>query len=135
MWFRFTVNGNKHWVDLLPKLVTEYNNSFHRTIKMTPIFASMKENEQKVRENLFKLIRDKQDRLPHHARFRVGDMVRIYKWKKHFEKGYETNFTKEVFRVTEVLDTIPVTYKIEALDGEQIIGSFYSPELVKVNNI
>ena len=64
-----------------------------------------------------------------------GDLVRIYKWKKHFEKGYETNFTKEVFRVTEVLRTIPVTYKIEALDGEEVIGSMYEPELVKVNHI
>src|SRR5271156_3968890 len=134
MWFNFTVNGNKHWVELVSKLVTEYNNTFHRTIRMTPTFASMKENEQKVRENLFKLIRDKQDRLSPHARFHVGDLVRIYKWKKMFEKGYETNFTKEVFRITEVLQTIPVTYKIQALDSEEIIGSFYEPELVKVNN-
>ena len=59
----------------------------------------------------------------------------IEKYKKMFEKGYETNFTKEVFRVIEVLHTIPVTYKIEALDGKEIIGSMHEPELVKVNNI
>ena len=123
----------------------------------------MKENKQKVRENLLKLIQDhevvhgtqgqspaqvghrkqdhtsegnrraaelQQSRYYSPPKFCVGDLVRIYKYKKHFEKGYETNFTKEVFPVTEVLHTIPVTYTIEALDGEQIIGSLYSPELV-----
>jgi transposase InsO family protein len=49
MYFNFTLSGNKHWVDLLPKVVNDYNNSFHRTIKMTPEFASKNENEHKVR--------------------------------------------------------------------------------------
>src|SRR5271156_3490754 len=84
MWFNFTVNGNKHWVELLPKLVTEYNNTFHRTVRMTPTFASMKENEQKVKENLLRAIQSKNARIlqPHPPRFHVGDLVRIYKWKK-----------------------------------------------------
>src|SRR5271156_4862975 len=84
MWFNFTVNGNKHWIDLLDKLVNEYNNSFHRTVRMTPTFASMKENDQKVKENLLRAIQSKNARIlqPHPPRFHVGDLVRIYKWKK-----------------------------------------------------
>ena len=58
-------------------------------------------------------------------KFKVGDLVRIYKYKYHFDKGYETNFSREIFKVVEVLHTLPVTYKIEALDGEQIIESMY----------
>jgi len=95
---------------------------------MTPIFASKKENENKVRQTLYEKyygnpVDSKQN-------FRIGDLVRIYKYKKHFEKGYETNFTKEIFRISEVLHTYPITYKIKDLDGEDIIGSFYSDELV-----
>src|SRR5271156_1416563 len=133
MWLQFTINGTKaHWVQLLPKLLNDYNNSYHRTIKATPTFASRKENEQDIRTNINKTIQDKQDRTYYAPpKFHVGDLVRIYKYKIHFEKGYETNFTKEVFRVTEVLHTIPITYKIEALDGEQILGSMYEPEMVR----
>jgi len=64
------------------------------------------------------------------ARFKVGDHVRIYRYKKHFEKGYQTNWTTEIFRVTEVLRTNPITYKIEDLNGEEIVGSFYKEELL-----
>src|SRR5271156_430422 len=109
MWLQFTINGIKaHWVELLPKLLNDYNNSYHRTIKATPTFASRKENEQDIRTNINKTIQDKQDRTYYAPpKFHVGDLVRIYKYKIHFEKGYETNFTKEVFRITEVLHTIP----------------------------
>src|SRR5271156_6056156 len=132
MWLQFTINGNQNWVQILPKLLNDYNNSFHRTIKATPTFASRKENESKIRINFQKTIQDKQDKTYYSPpKFHVGDLVRIYKYKKHFEKGYETNFTKEIFRVIEVLHTIPITYKIETLDGEVIIGSMYEPELVK----
>ena len=99
---------------------------------MTPDFASKKENENKVRQTLYEKyygnpVDSKQN-------FKVNDLVRIYKWKGHFEKGYETNFSKEIFRISEVLHTNPITYKIKALDGEDIIGSFYNDELVLHTN-
>ena len=131
MWLNFTINDNHNWVSMVPKLLIDYNNSFHSTIKATPTFASRKENEQKIRVNIDKTIQEKQDRTYYAPpKYHVGDLVRIYKYKTHFEKGYETNFTKEVFKVIGVLHTIPITYKIEALDGEEIQGSFYQNELV-----
>ena len=79
MWLNFTINENKHWVELLPKLINDYNNSFHRTIKATPIFASRKK-EQKIWINLNKIIQDKQDKTYYAPpKFYVGDLVRIYK--------------------------------------------------------
>ena len=104
---------------------------------MTPTFASKNENEHKVRQTLYeKYYSERSPSNPSDkvSKFKINDLVRIYKWKKHFEKGYETNFTKEIFRISEVLNTNPVTYKIKALDGEDIIGSFYSNELVKHEN-
>ena len=63
--------------------------------------------------------------------FKVGDRVRIYRYKRTFEKGYKPNWTKEIFVVDEVNKTIPITYKIKDLEGEPILGSFYKEELSK----
>jgi len=132
MWFKFTVNGNKQWLNILQDITNQYNHSIHRSIKMTPVFASRKENENRVKENLQSYIKD--FNLYNPPEFKINDLVRIYKYKSHFEKGYETNFSREIFKIVKVLHTLPVTYKIEALDGEEIVGSFYSNELVKHHN-
>ena len=63
--------------------------------------------------------------------FCVGDNVRITKKKKTFEKGYTPRWTEEIFTITKILYTNPVTYKISDLNGEEIEGSFYEPELQK----
>ena len=65
--------------------------------------------------------------------FSVGDKVRISKKKKTFEKGYTTRWTEEIFTIVEVKRTSPVTYKIADLNGEEIKGSFYEPELQKTS--
>ena len=48
MWKQFTVQNNTKYLDMLPKLVTEYNNTKHRSIDMTPVEASKKKNEGDV---------------------------------------------------------------------------------------
>jgi len=63
--------------------------------------------------------------------FKAGDRVRIYRYKRTFEKGYKPNWTKEIFVVDEVNKTIPITYKLKDLEGEPILGSFYKEELSK----
>lgn len=49
MWKRFTINGNYKWIDMLPELLEQYNNTKHRTIKITPVEASKKKNEQSLK--------------------------------------------------------------------------------------
>ena len=63
----------------------------------------------------------------------MGDKVRISKKKKTFEKGYTTRWTEEIFTITKLLHTLPVTYKIADLNGEEIDGTFYEPELQKTS--
>jgi len=41
----FTSNNTNKYIDVLPELVHQYNNTVHSTIKMTPIQASQKQNE------------------------------------------------------------------------------------------
>ena len=128
MWKYFTVNNTNTYMNILPDLVRDYNNTKHSSIKMTPVEASKKKNELTVWRNLYP------DRLKIHdliPRFSVGDRVRISKKKAIFEKGYTTRWTKEVFKIIKILKTSPVTYKIADLNGEEIVGTFYEPELQK----
>ena len=130
MWKYFSANSTNIYLNALPNLVREYNNTRHSSIKMTPVKASKKENELRVWRNLY----------PEHlevydikAKFSVGDKVRISKKKKTFEKEYTTRWTEEIFTIVEVKRTSPVTYKIADLNREEIEGTFYEPELQKTS--
>ena len=65
------------------------------------------------------------------SKFKVGDYVRISKYKNIFAKGYTPNWLEEVFVVSKIKNTIPWTYVISDLNGEKISGSFYEKELQK----
>ena len=103
-------------------IVDEYNNTYHSTIKMKPI---------DVKDNTY-INTDKEanDKDPI---FKVGDRVRISKYKKNFAKGYTPNWSEEVFVIKKVKNTVPWTYVINDLNGEEIIGTFYEKELQKTN--
>ena len=61
--------------------------------------------------------------------FKVGDYVRIPKYKSIFAKGYPPNWSEEVFVIKKVKNTVPWAYVINNLNGEEIIGTFYEKEL------
>ena len=93
MWKMFTVNNNTVYWDKIDKLVNDYNNARHSSIKMTPVEASKKVNAKKVWSNLYgDLIYLK----PGKPEFAVGDKVRISKYKRQvFDKGYTPNWTEK----------------------------------------
>ena len=66
-------------------------------------------------------------------KFQVGDHVRISKQKNTFAKGCIQNWSEKVFVIKEVKNTVPWTYVINDLNGEEIIGTFYEKELQKTN--
>jgi len=67
------------------------------------------------------------------SKFKIGDKVRISKYKQNvFDKGYTPNWTEEVFIVDKIQYTYPITYKLKDLNDEDIQGSFDEPELLKV---
>jgi len=113
---------------MLAKLVKEYNNTKHSSIKMTPIEASKKKNQGTVYLNLYGDMETSRQK----PKFKVGDKVRISKYKrKVFDKGYTPNWTEEVFTIDKIQYTNPLTYKLNDLNNEEIQGSFYEPELLK----
>ena len=65
------------------------------------------------------------------SRFKVDDRVRISKFKNIFAKGYTPNWSREIFFVNKINDTVLYTYNIKDLNDEKIIGSFYDRELQK----
>ena len=64
---------------------------------------------------------------------KVGDLVRISKYKNIFAKGYTQNWSEEVFVVSKIKNTVPWTYVVSDLNGEEITGSFYEKELQKTS--
>ncbi|MGY0408823.1 MAG: hypothetical protein ACWIPJ_10810 [Polaribacter sp.] len=93
---------------------------------MTPIEGSKKVNEKEIYERVFQ-----EDLCEKRPRYKIGDRVRITKYKNKFKKCYEQNWTTELFTIDKILYTNPITYKIKDLNGEEIIGSFYEYELQK----
>ncbi|KAL9982416.1 hypothetical protein ACROYT_G004454 [Oculina patagonica] len=128
MYKQFTIQGNTQYLEMLPKIVKEYNNTKHSSIKMTPIEASKKKNEGTVYFNLY----GDMEPLSAKPKFKVGDKVRISKYKRIvFDKGYTPNWSEEMFVITKIQHTNPITYKLKDFRDEEIQGSFYEPELLK----
>lgn len=129
MWRKFTEQGTYKWVDILPKLIKEYNNTVHRSIGMKPVQVNNK-NEDTVLRNINKATyRSKEgDSKP---KYKVGDHVRISKYKKQFDKGYLPNWSNEIFTIIKVNQTRPVTYILKDVRGETIKGTFYEQEINK----
>lgn len=127
MWKKFSFNGNFKWIHFFDKLVSEYNNKYHRTIKMKPSDVT-KTNEADI-------LRDRYNHLKIYGfpKFKVGDSVRISKYKHVFEKGYTPNWTTEIFKIKQVRNTNPATYILEDFEGNVIKGGFYEKELLKTN--
>ena len=106
------------YIDKLNDIVNEYNNTYHATIKMKPI---------DVKANTY--INTDKEINNEDPKFKVGDRVRISKYKNIFAKGYTPNWSEEVFAIKKVKNTVPWTYFINDLNSEEITGKFYEKEL------
>ena len=115
-----TPTGKNAFYDVLDDIVNEYNNTKHNTIKMKP--KDVKYDNKRVYIDEY----NKND-----SRFNVEDRVRISKFKNIFAKGYTPNWSKEIFIINKINDTVPYTYNLKDLNDEEIIGSFYDRELQK----
>ena len=95
------------YIHKLDDIVNEYNDTYHRTIKMKPV---------DVKDNTYidfeKEVNDKD------PKFKVGDYVRISKYKNIFDKRYTPNWSEEVCVIKKVKNTVPWTYVINYLNGE-----------------
>ena len=108
------------YFDVLDDILNKYNNTVHRTIKMKPIDVTA-DSYTKYNED-FNVTKPK---------FKVGDHVRISKYKNIFAKGYTQDWLEEFFVFSKIEDTVPWIYVISDFNGELITGGFYEKELQK----
>ena len=125
MYKKFTENNNTIFYNILDELVNNYNNKYHSTIKMTPIEASKKVNENKIK-NIYNFEKTKKP-----GKFKIGDRVRISLEKNIFEKGYETNWSEEIFVIYDIKYSNVPYYYLKDLNNEKLQGTFYEQELLK----
>lgn len=116
MYKYFTFKDTLKYTDILQHLFDSYNNSYHSSIKTKPTLVTQ-ENENHIWHTLYD--HDLIDG-SNVFKFHVGDKVRLAKLKGHFEKGYITNFTSEIFTISKRIGTLPPVYKIKDLSGEEI---------------
>ena len=114
-------------IDKLDDIVNEYNNTYHRTIKMKPVDVKDNTYIDSMELHSHKEVNDED------PKFKVGDHVRISKYKNIFAKGYTPNWSEEDFVIEKVKNTVPWTYVINNLNGEEIIGTFYKKKIQKAN--
>ena len=117
----FTKRGNFKWIDKIDDIVTAYNNTHHSSIKMKP--ADVDE------EHIANIFFNSLPNLKKTIKFSNGDRVRILIRKNQFAKEFEKSWSEEIFKIKRIQNTNPITYLIEDLDGEDIIGGFYTEEL------
>ena len=110
------------YFDVLDDIVDKYNNTHHTTIKMKPI---------DVRDDSF--VEYNEESNEKDPKFKFGDHVRISKYKNIFSKRYAPNWSEDIFIIKKIKNTLPWTYEISDLNGEEIVGSFYEKELQKTN--
>ena len=104
----------------LDDTVNEYNNTYHRTIKMKPV---------DVKPNTY--INSSKEINDEYLKYKIGDIVRISKYKNIF--GYVPNWSEEVFVIKKIKSTAPWKYVISDVKVEEITGTFYKKELQKAN--
>ena len=93
-----TSESKNVYIDKLDDMVDEYNNTYHRPIKMKPV--DIKDN------TYFDFQKEVNDKDP---KFKVGDHVRISKYKNIFTKGYTSNWSEEDFVISKTKNTVPWT--------------------------
>ena len=101
-------------------MVNKYSNTYHSTIKMKPV---------DVKSNT--CIDSSKDINYKDPKFKVGDFVRISKFRDIFAKDYVPNWSEEVFVIKKVKNTVSLTYFFNDLNGEEFVGTFYEKNCKK----
>ena len=96
-----TAAGKNVYYDVLEDVVNKYNNTKHSTIKMKPIDVGDNNKRVYIDEH------NEKD-----SRFKVGDRVRISKFKNIFAKGYTPTWSSEIFIIDKINDTVPYEYNL-----------------------
>ena len=110
------------YFNVLNDIVKNYNNTYHKSIKMKPI---------DIKSDSYPAYSVDSDEK--HPKFKIGNNVRISKYINIFSKGYAPNLSEEVFVVKKIKNKVPWTYVISDLNSKEMVGTFYEEELRELN--
>jgi hypothetical protein len=120
----------KKFVHKIRDFENHYNRHYHRSIKCRPIDV-VPANQATVHNNLYGHLTNAVD--TSEEKFKIGDTVLISKVKKVFEKGSSANYQSERFIIRKIKhNTVPRTYVLQDMSGQELEGGFYRQELQKV---
>ena len=117
-------------MEALPLLVRAYNRSYHRSIKRAPADVNTP-NQEEVWQTLYGQYTLNKGQRP---KLKDGDRVRISKARRAFKKGYLPSWSEELFTISRLKKTTPVTYVLKDDHGEELEGTFYQEELQTVGD-
>ena len=100
------------FIDKLDNTVNKYNNAYHRAIKMKPVDV-----KERISINSNKEINNKDPK--------IGDIVRISKYKSFFVKGYVSNWSEDVFVIKKIKSTVPFFFLVTFFRVGFFIRSLY----------
>jgi transposase InsO family protein len=129
-------NNTNVYIDKFQDLINTYNNTTHSSTKFAPSEVS-KSNQAEVMKNLYGFMWEADTIGKKENKFKINNYVRISKIHSNlFRKSYKGNWTDEIFKIAEIKNEYgQVTYGVEDLNGNEIMGSFYEPELQKIPEI
>ena len=106
------------YIDKLASIVNEYNNTYHRAVKMKPVLV------KSITHIDFGIENNEKDQ-----KFKFVERARISKYKNIFAKGYTPRWSKEAFVIKKVSNTVPWRYILSYLNGKEIVGTFYKQRI------
>ena len=109
------------YIDKWDDIVDEYNNAYHRSIKMKPV---------DVKDTTY--INFEKEANNKGPKFKVRDHVRISEYKNIFAKGYMLNWSEEIFIIKQVKYTVLWAYVINDLNGENLLVHFMKKNYKKL---
>ena len=96
------------YIDKIDDIIGKYNNTYHSKIKMKSVDLKSSTYIDSSKE-----VNDED------PKFKIGDIVRISKYKNIFVKSSFSNWSEEVFVIKKIKNTVPWTYVIRDLNGKK----------------
>ena len=136
----FTSKGTRKYIDVLQKLVDAYNKSIHSTLGITPSSVS-EANQERLFKRMYgfaneRALRSKALLMKRgEPQFRAGDIVRKKYYLSPMEHRFLPNYTDVVYKISHIIRGYPrYKYKLKTYDGKEVDGTYYSEELILVND-
>lgn len=123
--------GSKEYLPHLQVIVATLNFRPHRMLDgISPANAKLPHFKNRVLNATIKNTRRKKVK----AKYKVGQKVRLVEMGHAFSRSFTPNFTREIFKIKSVFQRMPLPgYKVEALDGGEVVGTIWQFELSPVD--